>query len=294
MRFAEGPSSTRSGHLSCIQRRCFSRGGARRCFTGLQSGMAAPVRADVAFRASAFSQRRQGRKISRSYRLGYRTRRSSNGARQPLRPPPLRPPPRHSRTGDSRSHGSRSRDTHLRGKPAPPRYAPPRTEPPRTATPPRGPRTAAPPRAAYRAGVTMSACAANPGAAKTSTASASGMTQQMATLKSALRAKFDQRIASSFVKPTLRAVFDPSRVQPQRDSVILCSGGRRGQFSLIRFGRTSDLQRSPGKARFRPFLPFGQQPLSPTATYPGKQVSWINVLAIEPRNQVFRSLRSTG
>ena len=111
MRFAEGPSSTRSGHLSCIQRRCFSRGGARRCFTGLQSGMAAPVRADVAFRASAFSQRPQGRKISRSYRLGCRTRRSSNGARQPLRPPP-----RHSRTGDSRSHGSRSRDTHLRGK----------------------------------------------------------------------------------------------------------------------------------------------------------------------------------
>jgi hypothetical protein len=40
-------------------------------------------------------------------------------------------------------------------------------------------------------------------------ASASGMeTQEMATLKSALRAKFDQRIASSFCPATLRTLFD--------------------------------------------------------------------------------------
>jgi hypothetical protein len=60
----------------------------------------------------------------------------------------------------------------------------------------------------------MSACAANPGAAKTSTASASGMTQQMATLKSALRAKFDQRIASSFVKPRFGRFSTPQGSNP--------------------------------------------------------------------------------
>ena len=107
------PADATSGHLSRIQRRCFSRGGARRCFTGLQSGTTAPVRADVAFRASAFSPRPRGRKISSScsYRLGCRNYRTNNGVQPPRQPPLRRPPPRHSRSHrDNRSH----RDVHSR------------------------------------------------------------------------------------------------------------------------------------------------------------------------------------
>jgi hypothetical protein len=56
----------------------------------------------------------------------------------------------------------------------------------------------------------------SPGGANISMASAFGIaTQQMATLKSALRAKFDQRIASSFVscvaqgsKPNATALYN--------------------------------------------------------------------------------------
>jgi hypothetical protein len=60
--------------------------------------------------------------------------------------------------------------------------------------------------------VPSATCAVSPDAAKISMASASGIaTQQIATLKSALRAKFDQRIVSSFVKHALDA-FPPSSI----------------------------------------------------------------------------------
>jgi hypothetical protein len=78
----------------------------------------------------------------------------------------------------------------------------------------------------------------------------------MATLKSAVRAKFDQRIASSLSIVSLKG---PSPTRQGRCTLVQRPNDDRS--SLIRFGQTPKLQRSPGSplpARSRLSNPTGR------------------------------------